>query len=128
MKEKVNRVCYSKVDDKEDMTIFGSRDTSHKYDKKVINGVLLFLTNRQMDRASPLYWNQAGVSFLKGKRDSDSFPDDGRCSVCCQTDKDLAVCEQLKEAPCKIVHIFRVNLGVSSIMRQVERKSLCMTV
>ena len=76
MKEKVNRVCYSKVDDKEDMKIIGSRDTSHKYDKKAISGVLLFLTNRQMDRPSPLYWNQAGVSFLKGHRDSDSFLDD----------------------------------------------------
>ena len=42
--------------------IVGIGDASLKSDNKAVGGVMLFLTNSSMTRASPLYWKSKTIS------------------------------------------------------------------
>ena len=53
---------FSRIGPKEDLMIVGIGDTSFKSDDKAIDGVMLFLTNSGMTRASPLYWKSKTIS------------------------------------------------------------------
>ena len=41
---------------REDLMIVGIGDTSFKTEDKAVDGVVLFLTNSSITKASPLYW------------------------------------------------------------------------
>ena len=42
--------------------IVGIGDASFKSDDKAIGGVLLFLTNKEMTRATPIYWKSKTIA------------------------------------------------------------------
>ena len=47
---------YKHIGDRDDLMIVGIGDASLKAGDKPVGGVILFLTNSSMTRASPLYW------------------------------------------------------------------------
>ena len=56
MRERESKVKYEHIGDRDDLMIVGIGDASLKADEKPVGGVILFLTNSSMTRASPLYW------------------------------------------------------------------------
>ena len=56
VRECKSRVKYEHIGDKDDLMIVGIGDASLKTGDKAIGGVILFLTNSSMTRASPIYW------------------------------------------------------------------------
>ena len=53
---------FSRIEPKEDLIIVGIGDASFKLDDKAIGGVMLFLANSSMTRATPIYWNSKTIS------------------------------------------------------------------
>ena len=51
---------FSRIGSKEDF--IGVRCTSFKTDDKAVGGVMLFLTNSSMTKASPLYWKEKTIT------------------------------------------------------------------
>ena len=56
VRERESKVKYEHMGDRDDLMIVGIGDASLKADEKPVGGVILFLTNSSMTRASPLYW------------------------------------------------------------------------
>ena len=56
VKEQEIEIKYEHIWDKDDLMVVGIWDTSLKRGDKAVGGVILFLTNSLMTRASPIYW------------------------------------------------------------------------
>ena len=54
--QKKSRICFSKLGKREDLKIIGISNVSYNSDDKSVGGIFLFLTNREMTLASPLFW------------------------------------------------------------------------
>ena len=54
-KECSSKIKFSKIAPKEKLMVVGIGDASFKSDDKAIGGVLLFLANKEMTRAAPIY-------------------------------------------------------------------------
>ena len=61
VRERESRVKYARIGDKEDLVVVGIGDASFKVDDKAIGGVSLFLANRDLTRASPIYWKSKQI-------------------------------------------------------------------
>ena len=55
VRERESCIKFEKVGNKEDLIVVGIRDASFKSDEKAIGGVLLFMADSRMTRASPIY-------------------------------------------------------------------------
>ena len=55
VREQGSKVRFCKIGEKEDLELIGIGDALYKSDEKSVGGVLLFLTNRKMSLACPLY-------------------------------------------------------------------------
>jgi len=62
VREKKSMIKYGRIGNKEDLILVGVGDASYKQDDKAIGGVFLFLTNKTMTRASPVYWKSKQIS------------------------------------------------------------------
>ena len=56
------KIKMSKIGPKEKLMIVGIGDASFKSDDKAIGGVLLFLANEEMTRATPIYWKSKTIA------------------------------------------------------------------
>ena len=56
VRERESRIKYEHIGDKGDLMVVGIGDASLKTGDKAVGGVILFLTNSSMTRASPIYW------------------------------------------------------------------------
>ena len=56
VREHESRVKYEHIGDKDNLMIVGIGEASLKTGDKAVGGVILFLTNSSMTRASPIYW------------------------------------------------------------------------
>ena len=56
VREWKSKIKYEHIGEKEDLMVVGIGDASLKTGKKAVGGVILFLTNSSMTRASPIYW------------------------------------------------------------------------
>ena len=55
VRERQSKIKFERIGDRDNLTIVGIGDASFKSDEKAVGGVLLFLTNSSMTRASPIY-------------------------------------------------------------------------
>ena len=55
-KERSSKLKFSRIGPKDDLIIVGIGDASFQSDDKAVGGVLLFLSNSSMTRATPIYW------------------------------------------------------------------------
>ena len=51
-----------RIGPKDDLMVVAIGDASFKVDDKAIGGVLLFLVNSSMTKASPIYWKSKTIS------------------------------------------------------------------
>ena len=56
VRERESKVKYEHIGEKDDLMVVGIGDASLKSGDKAVGGVMLFLTNSAMTRASPIYW------------------------------------------------------------------------
>ena len=56
VREHESKVKYEHIGEKDNIMIVGIGDASLKTGDKAVGGVMLFLTNSLMTRASPIYW------------------------------------------------------------------------
>ena len=56
VREQESKIKYKHILDKGDLMVVGIGDASLKTGDKAVGGVILFLTNSSMTRASPIYW------------------------------------------------------------------------
>ena len=49
-------VYYGRVGDRDELQLIGVGDASYKQDDKAVGGVILWLENKDFERASPIYW------------------------------------------------------------------------
>ena len=64
---------FSRIGPKEDLMIVGIGDTFFKSDDEAVGGVMLFLDNSSMTRASPLYWKSKTISRVyKSSKDAET--------------------------------------------------------
>ena len=56
VRERESKIKYEHIGDKDDLMVVGIGDASLKTGDKAVGGVVLFLTNSSMTRASPIYW------------------------------------------------------------------------
>ena len=61
-KGRSSKVKFSRIGPKDDLMVVAIMDASFKVDDKAIGGVLLFLANSSMTRASPIYWKSKTIS------------------------------------------------------------------
>ena len=64
VREWQSKVKYEHVGEKEYLVILGIGDASLKSGDKAVGGVMLFLTNSTMTRASPIYWKAKQIDSL----------------------------------------------------------------
>ena len=64
VREGESKVKYEHVGEKEYLVILGIGDASLKSGDKAVGGVMLFLTNSTMTRASPVYWKAKQIDSL----------------------------------------------------------------
>ena len=64
VQERKSKIKFSKIGSRDDLVIIGIRDASFKSEEKAVGGVLLFLANSSMTRASPLYWKSKTISHV----------------------------------------------------------------
>ena len=65
---------FSRIGSKDDLMIVGIRDASFKSDDKAVGGVMLFLTNSSMTKASPLYWKAKTIfRVCRSSKDAESL-------------------------------------------------------
>ena len=62
VREQESRIKYEHIGEKEDLMVVGNGDTSLKTGDKAVGGVILFLTNSSMTRASPIYWKAKQIN------------------------------------------------------------------
>ena len=60
-RERESKVKYSRIGKLEDLVVLGTGDASYKVDDKSVGGISLFLANRDLDRASPIYWKSKQI-------------------------------------------------------------------
>ena len=63
-RERESFIKFSKIGEKDDLIVVGIGDASIKSDDKVIGGVMLFLSNSRMTRASPIYWKSKQIESV----------------------------------------------------------------
>ena len=61
VRECESKVKYEHVGEKDDLMVVGIGDASLKSGDKAVGGVMLFLTNSAMTRASPIYWKKKQI-------------------------------------------------------------------
>lgn len=64
VKERDSKIKFSKVSDKDDHVVVGIGEASFKSEEKAVGGVLLFLANTWMTRASPIYGKAKTISIV----------------------------------------------------------------
>ena len=61
-RERSSKMKFTTIGPKEDKIIVGIGDASFKTEERAVGGVLLFLSNSNMTRASPIYWKSKTIS------------------------------------------------------------------
>ena len=61
-KGRSSKVKFSRIGPKDDLIVVAIGDASFKVDDKAIGGVLLFLANSSITRASPIYWKSQTIT------------------------------------------------------------------
>ena len=73
-KERSSRMKFSRIGSKDDLMIVGIGDASFKSDNKAVGGVMLFLTNSSMTKASSLYLKVKTISrVFKSSKDAETL-------------------------------------------------------
>ena len=57
----MSHIKFERIREREDLVIVGIGDASFKSDEKAVGGVLLFMTDSRMTRASPIYWKSKQI-------------------------------------------------------------------
>ena len=60
VREKPSRVVFTKIGQKEDLSIMGVSDASYHCDDRSVAGEMIMLVNSQTGKAAPMYW-RSGV-------------------------------------------------------------------
>ena len=60
VKEKESKVLFTKIGEKDELSVIGVSDASYHYDDKSVAGELIMLGNQKTGKAAPLYW-RSGV-------------------------------------------------------------------
>ena len=63
-KERSSKMKFTRIGLKEDLIIVEIGDASFKTEEKAVGGVLLFLSNSNMTRASPIYWKSKTIAKI----------------------------------------------------------------
>ena len=73
VRERESKVQFGRIGKKEDLMIVGIGDALYKSDDKAVGGVLLFLTDARMTRASPMYWKAKQIEYVcHSSKDADT--------------------------------------------------------
>ena len=119
VREHESRVKYEHIGDKDNLMIVGIGDTSLKTGDKAIGGVILFLTNSLMTRASPIYWKAKQIDRVcHSSKDAETLNllTMAEDSVYAANQLD-AVWRHLEEDPYLSVYRLQVNVRVCSIFK-----------
>ena len=60
IKEKESKVLFTKIGEKDELSVIGVSDASYRYGDKSLAGELIMLENQKTGKAAPLYW-RSGV-------------------------------------------------------------------
>ena len=64
VRERGSKIKFSKIASRDELIIIGIGDASFKSEEKAVGGVLLFLANSSMMKASPIYWKSKQISCV----------------------------------------------------------------
>ena len=56
VREKESKVLFTKIGEKDELSVIGVSDASYHYDDKSVAGELIMLGNQKTEKAAPLYW------------------------------------------------------------------------
>ena len=130
--ERESEINFRKIGDNEDLMVVGIGDASFKSDDKAVGGVLLFLTDSKMTRASPIFWKSKQI-----ERVCHSSKDAETLNVSRMVDDATFAARQLelllfgdykRRVPVKLLTNSESTLESIASSKQMDRKSLRMTV
>ena len=131
-RERESCLRFSRIGRKEDLIVVGIGDASFKSDEKAVGGVMLFITNSRMTRASPIYWKSKQI-----ERVCHSSKDAETLNMCKMVDDATYAARQLEvllygdykgRVPVRLFTDSESTLESIASSKQVERKQLRMTV
>ena len=123
---------FSRIGAKEELMIVAIGDASFKVEDKAIGGVLLFLTNTEMTKASPIYWKAKTIARL-----CHSSKDAEILNVLTMVEDAVSTARQLemlmfgdykKRIKVRVFTDSEPTLESIASSRQIEKKSLRLTV
>ena len=62
VRERDSHLRFGKIGEREELIVVGIGDASFKIEEKALGGVFLFLSNKEMTRAAPIFWKSNYIS------------------------------------------------------------------
>ena len=132
VRERESALRFKRIGGKEDLIVVGIGDASFKSEEKAVGGVMLFLANKEMTRAAPIFWKAKQIS-----RVCHSSKDAETLNILKMVDDSVYAARQVemllygedrKRIKVRLFTDSEATLESIASSKQIERKALRMTV
>ena len=132
MRERDSCLKFEKIGDREDLIIVGIGEASFKTEDKAVGGVFLFLANKEMTRAAPIYWKSKQISRVcHSSKDAETLNILKMVEDAIYAARQLEILlygEDKKRIKIRLFTDSESSLESIASSKQIERKTLRMTV